>query len=123
TEGIWNDLRVLPESITRNPELVTISSAQFFIDAKDKLELSDITLANFIEEMKQTLYCDQFLFDKNSSITSDELIHFSNLKIQSYINGHPKLILNKGRIGWNSADISEYAPEYEKDIQFSWLLV
>src|SRR5690606_31943341 len=80
-----------------------------------------ILLANFLEEMHNTLYSDMVLLEKNAQISSKELISLSSEKIQSLLNGHPKLILNKGRINWGLEDLEKYSPESARPIQLFWV--
>lgn len=120
--GLWTDLKVDPQSILRNNQPVE-SAGQFFIDCQKETGMDDIILANFLEEMHNTLYADLRLLQKNRSVSSHELIYYSGEKIQTFLKGHPKILLNKGRIGWSARDQDLFASENEKPLQFYWLAV
>lgn len=118
--GIWTDLKVQISSIRRNGEVPT-SAGQFFIDIQKETGMDDIILANFLEEMHNTLYADQAVLERSRSVTVGEMTSWSGEKIQGLLKGHPKLLLNKGRIGWSAADQDLYGPEKENPVQFLWL--
>lgn len=119
---IWEHLRVAPESLMRENGPVT-SAAQFFIDSQQETGMDDITLANFLEEMHNTLYSDLLILDKKKEVTVQKLADWNGEEIQSILNGHPKILLNKGRVGWNEKDILKYSPESQNKFQLHWLAV
>jgi aerobactin synthase len=119
--GVWGDLRVNSKSLTRTPVATNLSAAQFFIDIQEELEIDDILLANFLEEMHNTLYSDTRLLEKNQTLHARDIINMNSDKIQSLLNGHPKLILNKGRMNWGIDDLERYSPESAQPIQLHWV--
>ncbi|CBW25438.1 putative siderophore biosynthesis protein IucC [Halobacteriovorax marinus SJ] len=125
-ETIWTSLIVDPNSLLRtkegNSEQIT-SAAQFYIDAQEELELSDIVLANFLEELNNTVVRDIHLFNKRKNILAKDLIGMTEIERESYLNGHPKALLNKGRIGWNQSDSSHYSPEESQGFKLHWLAI
>lgn len=118
----WKYLRVKPETLLRNNEKV-VSAAQFFSDIQSETGMNDITMGNFLEEMHNTLYSDTKIKEKNFSLSVKELIQWDGEKLQSVLNGHPKILLNKGRIGWSAEDLSRYAPESRESFQLFWIAV
>ena len=106
-KSLWNWIKVNPASISRNGSSL-VEASTFFIDTQEFTKMSDITLAQFIEEMRSTLYADLKLLDGPSS---DEFIQLNYLESQQSLNGHPKILMNKGRVGWNTNDWKKYAPE------------
>lgn len=114
---IWNHLRVDPSSIRRNGTCAT-SAAQFFIDTKLETTMDDITLGNFLEELHNTLSRDVSLF---SSDISSNLAKLDDLSLQRILNGHPKILLNKGRMGWGQEASNRYSPEAGKAFQLRWV--
>lgn len=116
---LWDHLRVRPASITRTPDTVELSAAQFFIDAQKELGMTDIILGNFLDEMHSTLYADMHLAENPP--TAREMADWDGRRVQAALNGHPKLLLNKGRMGWGSGDLERYAPENEPQFKLVWL--
>ncbi len=106
-KSLWNWIKVNPNSITRNGSSL-VEASIFFIDTQEYTKMSDITLAQFIEEMRSTLYADLKLLQGPSV---QEFIELNYLETQQSLNGHPKILMNKGRIGWNTSDWRKYAPE------------
>lgn len=123
-QSVWEHLRIKPESIERiGADSKDLSAGQFFIDAQAELEMNDITLGHFLEEMQSTLFADIELLKKNKNLTVDELAAWDGLEIQSILSGHPKILLNKGRLGWGAEDLNKYSPESAKPFQLHWLAV
>lgn len=106
-KSLWNWIKVNPDSITRNGSSL-IEASQFFIDTQEFTRMSDITLAQFIEEMRSTLYADLKLLQGPNV---QDFVELNYLESQQSLNGHPKILMNKGRIGWDTNDWRKYAPE------------
>ncbi|WP_373997587.1 IucA/IucC family siderophore biosynthesis protein [Bdellovibrio bacteriovorus] len=120
--GVWTDLKVQAGSILRNGELAE-SAGQFFIDIQKETGMDDIILGNFLEEMHNTLYADLHIMQRNRGFSLEQIIDMSGESVQTVLKGHPKILLNKGRIGWSAHDQDQYGPEFQKPIQFAWLAV
>lgn len=114
-EGIWCDLVIQADTLRRH-DGQPLEAAVFFKETQHLTKMSDITLANFLEEMFRTLYCDQALLQK--PVPVEVLYQSDSLGIEAHLNGHPKLILNKGRIGWSPDDLSAFAPENSRAVKF-----
>ena len=119
--GIWGDLRVQPESLRKEGQSVV--AANYFIDTQNFTKMNSITLANFIEEMHNSLYADLKILKLNKNIQAADLVNLDGEDLQYYLSGHPKIINSKGRIGWSAAEQDLYGPENKKDIQFMWVAV
>lgn len=125
-QGIWTDIKVQADSIVRVVDGIKMpvkSAGQFFIDCQKETGMDDIILGNFLEEMHNTLFSDLRIEQKQAEQTSAEMTQWTGLKIQSILNGHPKLLLNKGRITWSEGDLAEFAPESQPVIRLMWLAV
>lgn len=114
-QSIWRDLVISADSLTRSDGL-ELDAASFFKETQHLTKMGDITLANFLEEMFHTLYSDQVMLQNPISV--DKMQQLDSLEIEAYLNGHPKLILNKGRIGWSPNDLSAFSPEQSSEIRF-----
>lgn len=120
--GIWDHLRVDPKSIVKNGEN-NPTAGTFFIDAKTELGMSDITLGNFLEEMNNSLYADVQLLEKQKHAKASDMVNWDGERLQSYLNGHPKILLSKGRVGWGANELGLYSPESENSFELFWLAV
>lgn len=121
--SIWGFFQIEVESLERIPALDSLSAAQFFLDSQEDLGMSNITLAHFMEEMNNTLYSEMKILEKKSEKKTPELAELSGNEIQAYLSGHPKILLNKGRLGFSSSDLKKYAPENQNEFQVIWLAV
>jgi len=111
-----------PKSIKKK-DSNDLSAGQFFIDAKADLEMTDIVLGNFLEEMHNSLFGDLALFVKQKGVSVDSMTSMSGEEVQAYLNGHPKIILSKGRVGWGAREMENFAPESEKGVSLHWIAV
>lgn len=124
--GAWGHLSVELGSVRRlagGKSAPARSAAQFFLDAREAHGMADITLAHFFEEMQNTLFGDEILLARQAGKTAAFLAQSSDLKIQSLLDGHPKILLNKGRLGFTAEDFLAYAPEAAPRFRLHWLAV
>lgn len=119
---IWGQLRVNNDSLLRNGDPV-ISAAQFYIDAKYDLGLDDIVLANLLEECAATLQGDMQSWRIKQYTSASDIAEMDVDRMQPYLDGHPKAVLNKGRLGWGCDELEQYAPEYAAPFQLRWIAV
>ena len=118
----WEHLRIDATTLLRNGEKA-LSAGQFFIDAQSETGMDDIILGNFLEEMHNTLYSDLKILESTKDLSAKEVASWSGDKLQTILNGHPKILLNKGRIGWNATDLELYSPEAANKFQLHWVAV
>ncbi len=121
--GAWDFLQINPSSIKRSPEIENIDAAVFFQDANDDLGMSEITLTHFNEEMNNTLFSEMKVLENRENVKSSDLALLSGEELQPYLSGHPKILLNKGRIGFSTRDLEKYAPEHKDKFQLMWIAV
>ncbi len=120
----WGQLRINPNSIERcadDPH--PCEAQQFFIDAQQELQLDPIVLGNLLEETAQTLFADCQRLSLCKHINARDLAHMDCDTMQTFMEGHPKAILNKGRLGWGSDSLQRYTPEANQLIQLHWVAV
>ena len=121
-QSLWGQLRVDATSLLRNGKPVTCG-AQFYVDAQKELELTDIVLGNLLEECYQTLHGDIQAWHIKQGVSADQLAQMDIDAMQPYLDGHPKAVLNKGRLGWGVNELDQYTPETGKPIQLRWIAV
>jgi aerobactin synthase len=125
---IWNFPRIDADSLERRaahdgPWQAVFSAGQFFLDSQAETGMDDIILGNFLEEMQRTLFADLKLLQVQRRYTVAEMIAMDGDSLQGLLDGHPKALLNKGRVGWGSSDIKRYAPESFPAFQLFWVAV
>ena len=119
---IWGQLRVDWRSLCRQGKPVD-SAAQFYVDSQKELELTDIVLGNLLEECAQTLVADLQSVRIKQNVDALMLSKMDINCQQTYLDGHPKAVLNKGRLGWGIDDLQRYAPEFAQPFQLRWLAI
>lgn len=108
--------------ITKGKDACDLNATDFFIELQHTIGITSHNLTRFIEEVYKGLYADCFIAAKGK-LTADELADASYQQIEQQMDGHPWLIMNKGRIGFNYTDYIRYAPEAGNAVRLLWLAV
>lgn len=117
---IWDNLDIDPGSITRNGMPATCP-LQFVVDARAEFGMSPATEATFLRELSNTLAQDCAIAMRHGGLTADELIALPPVRLHAALEGHPKAVASKGRLGWGAADHAAYAPESLAPIRLFWI--
>ncbi len=120
--SIWEHLKIAAPTLKRNSEPVK-SAAQFFIDSQFETKMSDIVLGNFLEEMHNTLYSDLTLLENSKNVSAQLAATLDGEELQFILNGHPKILLNKGRIGLGASDLEKFSPETKAVFKLRWIAI
>ena len=83
--------------------------------------MTSATLANFLEELGNTLMGEVQVQTNYQSMSAAEMIDLPDDELQCLLDGHPKVTVSKGRIGWGGDDYELYATEFKPDITLEWL--
>ncbi|CAM3650566.1 IucA/IucC family protein [Parendozoicomonas haliclonae] len=118
--NIWGQLVIDPNSVSRFPGLSGCCARQFYIDAQKELGMSDATLGNLLEELANTLMADCQRLAKHT-LPASRLIQLTDDDLQVYLDGHPKISANKGRLGWGLDEFEQYGTEAGAKVQLLWL--
>lgn len=124
--SVWGNLQIEVDSFRKynNGQVVNhFTLADFFFETKELCQMSDATLAQFIEEGNQTIYADLIQSDNIDVLSLESIAKFNFKKIDQILAGHPKLIMNKGRIGWGVRELHDYAPESRKSFKLVWCAI
>ncbi|KZL12661.1 Aerobactin synthase [Pseudovibrio axinellae] len=118
----WGNLWVEPESIARHGDTdMPVSPLQFAIDAQTELAMKPETLATFLREMSNTLRQDLHLARTNGGLDAEQLLQLKSHELHTLLEGHPKAVANKGRLGWGAEDTARFAPEARQPLTLIWL--
>ncbi|WP_079253771.1 IucA/IucC family protein [Endozoicomonas arenosclerae] len=124
-KSIWDQLLIDPSSISRTylsrPSESALEASQFFIDAREELGLDSATLANFLEELANTLMAEVRVQQNYHQLSAAKMIELDDDQLQCFLDGHPKVTVSKGRLGWGKDDYEAYATEFLPGIQLEWL--
>lgn len=118
--GAWGNLLTRRKTIRREPDGV-LSPLQFSLDARAELGMAPETLATFLRELSNTLRQDLILMQKTTGLGPDRLLDLPVHELHGLLEGHPKAVANKGRLGWGAGDVARYAPESAQPFSLIWL--
>ncbi len=113
------------DSIKRQ-ERETVTAATdvpaFFIEMQQTFGIRSFTLAHYVEELLNTLYADAYIASKGR-LTAARMADADYQTVEHQMDGHPWVIVNKGRIGFDYQDYTGYAPEADQSVQLAWIAV
>lgn len=119
---IWGNIIIDDNSLSRNGEK-NINTAELLKDIANDIKLDNIILGNLIEEIQQTLYADLQSMKSLKKYTGSALLNLSGVALQAVLKGHPKALANKGRLGWGTSELAQYAPEYGQHFQLHFIAI
>ncbi|OHY82927.1 IucA/IucC family siderophore biosynthesis protein [Marinobacter sp. AC-23] len=116
----WDFLWIRPHTVLRDGAPFS-DAVQMILDCRDAFAMTDITLGNFIEEINNTLTGDLLRQQKLAAKTAGQLLDLPPISLEALLDGHPKLLANRGRLGWSVDDLQQYSPEASQPITLRWL--
>ncbi|MFV0383752.1 IucA/IucC family protein [Paracoccus sp. (in: a-proteobacteria)] len=117
--GIWDNLWIDPFSIIR--EGGDTDPFRLITDARAETGMSPATEAMFIREIANTLMQDVAVARKWGKLDGAALIALPSEDLHAALDGHPKALANRGRMGWGIAENAAYSPEAAQPVQLFWL--
>jgi siderophore synthetase component len=90
-------------------------------DARTVLGLTGLRLADVLAELTATVANEAARLRRAPSAA--ELSTMDYNLADGHLTGHPRLVLNKGRVGFSASDRAKYAPEAGADIFLRWYAV
>ena len=79
------------------------------------------TTANAVVELSNTLLSDSFQLARGRP--SSELADLDPLVVEAEMRGHPWIVANKGRLGFDARELLAHAPESAQPVALPWLAV
>ena len=119
--GIWDNLWIDPASITRDGG--DTDPFRLITDARAEMGMSPATEAMFVREIANTLTQDIAAAGRWGGLDGASLIALPSEDLHAALEGHPKALANRGRLGWGMAENAAYAPESAQPLQLFWLAV
>ncbi len=123
---VWDWLHIAPASVQRvqhGQSQAATDAGQFFIDAAQDLEIGPSTLGNLLHETSNTLAADVVLRQRRAGMPAAQLAQCQDEDLQCLLDGHPKAMVNKGRIGWGADEFARYGTEAARTVRLEWLAV
>ncbi|HEU5472199.1 MAG TPA: IucA/IucC family protein [Actinophytocola sp.] len=90
-------------------------------DARVELGLTGLRLADVLSELTATVANEAARLSR--APTAADLSTMDYDRADGHLTGHPRLVLNKGRMGFSAADRERYAPEAGVPFRLPWLAV
>jgi siderophore synthetase component len=118
--GAFESWHVEPDSATRDGEPAW-DPRQLVVDARKQLGLTGLRLADVLSELTSTVANEAARLEH--APTATELIAMDYDHADGHLTGHPRLVLNKGRVGFSAHDRERYAPEAHSTFPLRWFAV
>ncbi|WP_204456918.1 IucA/IucC family protein [Actinokineospora baliensis] len=118
--GAFESWAVRPGSATRDGEPVD-DPRTLVVDARAELGLTGLRLADVLAELTATVTNEAARL--GHAPTAAELSTLDYDEADGHLTGHPRLVLNKGRVGFSAHDRAKYAPESGAGFALPWLAV
>jgi aerobactin synthase len=122
--SIW-DMRVIdPNSLRRIADGRSGPAhdvLRFVREAGAEIGLGPADLPIYLRELVQTLISDVRLLEINRDGNAATLLALRELDLHARLEGHPKAITSKGRIGWGFDDLCAFTPEFGDMTRLFWL--
>ncbi|GHH40290.1 IucA/IucC family protein [Streptomyces candidus] len=90
-------------------------------DARTVLGLSGMRLADVLSELTATVANEAMRLER--PITAAELAALPYDLADGHLTGHPRIVVNKGRVGFSAADRARLAPEARNPFAVRWTAV
>ncbi|GAB3263181.1 IucA/IucC family protein [Chitinimonas naiadis] len=100
-----------------------LDTAAMLADILAPLALPPVTLANYLRETLNTLSADVQMLAARRGLSARDWLALPGDRLQSLLDGHPKAIPSKGRVGWSQDDNRRYGPELAPAFRVHWLAV
>jgi siderophore synthetase component len=91
------------------------------VDARAELGLTGLRLADVLAELTATVANEAIRLGR--APTAAELSTMDYDRADGFLTGHPRLVLNKGRMGFSARDRDRYAPESGAEFRLPWYAV
>jgi siderophore synthetase component len=114
TLGGW---RIDPASISWTGE--NLDAAAILASAAAEAGARPSVAAAYLSELSSTLWSDVVTHAQDRP--ASELIDLEPVLAEQYLGGHPWLVANKGRVGFSTSDVADYAPEGGSDVCLMWV--
>ncbi len=118
--GAFESWAVRPGSATRDG-VPADDPRVLVVDARTELGLTGLRLADVLAELTSTVANEAARLA--NAPTAAELAALDYDVADGHLTGHPRLVLNKGRVGFSAADRARYAPEAGAGFSLPWIAV
>lgn len=118
----WHVVKESVHKIVEGREQSVLDVPHFFMDLQHTFGINAFTLAHYVEELLHTLYADAFIHAEGR-LSASAMADADFQTVEHHLDGHPWVIVNKGRIGFGAGDYFNYTPEAKRHTRLIWLAV
>ncbi|WP_369600208.1 IucA/IucC family protein [Hahella sp. SMD15-11] len=122
TREPWGGLHICPESI-RNQHGKVPRAEKILIGLAPALGIHPTVLGMLLEDLGNTLYSGRIQMERLGSMTAEDLLELPPYHLEGLLDGHPKILANRGRLGWGADDFERWGPESGRPTGVAVLLV
>ncbi|MPZ84389.1 MAG: IucA/IucC family protein [Actinophytocola sp.] len=115
--GAFESWHVEPGSATRDGEPAT-DPCTLVVDARERLGLTGLRLADVLAELTATVTNEATRIGRAPTAATLSTMDYD--RADGHLTGHPRLVLNKGRVGFSAPDRERYAPEAAPEFPLRW---
>lgn len=116
TFGTW---RLEDGTLRRHPAPDgALEPEQLLLDARATLGWDGPTTAEVLRELTATRRAEAQVLSR--ALPAARLADLDHLDLEAYQDGHPCMLLNKGRLGFSASDAAAYAPEAAGAVRLLW---
>lgn len=104
-----------------NGKAEPLDSLKFILEFKRQLGIREEQLPAYLEEITNTLYGSAFMLTKKNPTA--RLLAYADYQTfeHAMTMGHPCFVANNGRVGFDTEDYRQYAPEADQPVKLLWL--
>ncbi|MCG3039700.1 IucA/IucC family siderophore biosynthesis protein [Streptomyces sp. S1A] len=113
--------RPAPGGVTGEEEGEEAGPERLLLDARSVLGWDGPTTAEVLRELTATRRAEAHVISRD--LPAAELADLDHLELESHQDGHPCMLLNKGRLGFSASDAAAYAPEAAGEVRLRWAAV
>lgn len=117
TFGTW---RLVPGTLHRHPAPADGEPGpeRLLLDARPVLGWDGPTTAEVLRELTATRRAEAEIISR--AVPAADLADLDHLDLEAHQDGHPCMLLNKGRLGFSASDAAAYAPEAAGTVHLLW---
>lgn len=121
--GTFATWRLVPGTLQRHPAPADGEPGpeQLLLDARPVLGWDGPTTAEVLRELTATRRAEAEIISR--ALPAADLADLDHLDLEAHQDGHPCMVLNKGRLGFSVSDAASYAPEAAGSVRLVWAAV
>ncbi|MEV6318904.1 IucA/IucC family protein [Streptomyces sp. NPDC051776] len=122
TRGTFGTWRLADGTLCRTPEADGEAGPErLLLDARPTLGWDGPTTAEVLRELTATRRAEADVIAR--AVPAAHLADLDHLDLEAHQDGHPCMLLNKGRLGFSASDTAAYAPEAAGAVRLRWAAV